>query len=185
MNCAGAPSQDTVTWHSIDWARCYREVGRLQARIVKATQEGRHGKVSALQWMPTHSFAAKALAVRRVTENKGGVTPGVDKETWSTPETKSHAVMTLKRHGYSPLPLRRIYIPKANGKLRPLGIPTIKDRAMQALHLMALEPIAETRADGCSYGFRKGRSTADAIAHCFNSLLTHQINFAIFLPDMS
>jgi len=166
----GAPSHDGVTWHSIDWAKCHREVRRLQARIVKATQEGRHGKVRALQWMLTHSFSGKALAVRRVTENKGGVTSGVDKQTWSTPEAKSQAVMTLKRHGYSPLPLRRIYIPKANGKLRPLGIPTIKDRAMQALYLMALEPIAETRADGGSHGFRKERSTADAIAHCFNSL---------------
>jgi RNA-directed DNA polymerase len=168
--CAGAPSHGEVTWHGIDWAKCYREVRRLQARIVKATQEGRQGKVRALQRMLTHSFAAKALAVRRVTENKGGVTPGVDKATWSTPEAKSHAVMTLRRHGYSPRPLRRIYIPKANGKLRPLEIPTIKDRAMQALYLMALEPVSETRADGCSHGFRKGRSTADAIAHCFNSL---------------
>ena len=168
--CAGPPSHGEVTWHGIHWAKCHRGVRRLQARIVKATQEGRHGKVKALQWMLTHSFAAKALAVRRVTENKGGLTPGVDKETWSTPEAKSQAVMTLRRHGYSPRPLRRIYIPKANGKLRPLGIPTIKDRAMQALYLMALEPVSETRADGCSHSFRQGRSTANAIAHCFNSL---------------
>jgi RNA-directed DNA polymerase len=142
----------------------------MQARIVKATRGNRHGKAKALQWMLPHSFAAKALAVRRVTENKGGVTPGVDQKTWSTPEAKSQAITTLRQHGYKPQPLRRVYIPKANGKLRPLGIPTIKDRVMQALHLMALEPVAETQADGCSHGFRKERSTADAIAHCFNAL---------------
>lgn len=76
--CAGAPSRESVTWHSIDWAKCHREVRRLQARIVKATREGKHGKVKALQWILTHSFSGKALAVRRVTENQGKKTPGVD-----------------------------------------------------------------------------------------------------------
>lgn len=169
-NCAGAPSHDGVTWHSIDWAQCHREVRRLQARIVKATKEGKHGKVKALQWMLTHSFSGKALAVKRVTENQGKRTPGVDRVTWSTPEAKSEAVLSLKRHGYRPRPLRRIYIPKANGKMRPLGIPTMKDRAMQALHLLALEPIAETTGDKNSYGFRPGRSVADAISQCHTAL---------------
>lgn len=168
--CAGAPSHESVNWHSIDWAACHREVRRLQARIVKATREGKHGKVKALQWVLTHSFSGKALAVRRVTENQGKKTPGVDGITWSTPEAKSQAMLSLKRRGYSPQPLKRVYIPKANGKMRPLGIPTIKDRAMQALYLLALEPVAETKADRCSFGFRPERSTADAIEQCFTAL---------------
>ncbi|HFX2805490.1 TPA: group II intron reverse transcriptase/maturase [Pseudomonas aeruginosa] len=168
--CAGAPSHESVTWHSIDWAKCHREVRRLQARIVKATREGKYGKAKSLQWILTHSFSGKALAVKRVTENQGKRTPGVDRVTWSTPETKSEAVLSLRRHGYRPRPLRRIYIPKANGKKRPLGIPTMRDRAMQALYLLALEPIAETTGDKDSYGFRPGRSVADAIRQCHTVL---------------
>ena len=165
-----ASSHREVDWHSIDWAKCYQTVRRLQARIVKATQEGRYNKVKALQWTLTHSFSAKALAVRRVTENQGKKTPGVDGKTWSTPAAKSQAIVSLKRRGYQPSPLRRVYIPKSNGKMRPLGIPTMKDRAMQALHLLALEPVAETTADKNSYGFRSERSTADAIEGCFIAL---------------
>jgi RNA-directed DNA polymerase len=108
--------------------------------------------------------------VRRVTENQGKRTAGVDGETWSTPGAKSAAIRALRRRGYRSKPLRRVYIPKSNGKKRPLGIPTMHDRAMQALYLLALEPIAETTADRNSYGFRSGRSTADAIEQCFNAL---------------
>ena len=136
--CAGAPSGRSQHWHGINWAECYREVRRLQARIVKATQEGRWGKVKALQWLLTHSFSGKALAVRRVTENQGSRTPGVDQVTWSTPNAKYQAIETMRRRGYAAQPLRRIYIPKSNGKQRPLGIPCMADRAMQALHLLAL-----------------------------------------------
>lgn len=157
-----APSHSGLAWHSIDWINAHKTVRRLQARIVKATREGKWGRVKALQHLLTHSLSAKVVAVRKVTENRGNKTAGVDKATWSTPEEKSAAVMSLKRRGYHPQPLRRIYIPKANGKLRPLGIPTMKDRAMQALYLLALEPVAETTADPNSYGFRPGRSTADA-----------------------
>lgn len=171
--CAGAPSHETVDWHSIDWARCYREVRRLQARIVKATREGRYSKVKSLQWMLTHSFSGKAIAVRRVTENRGKKTSGVDGVTWSTPKDKSQAVMSLKRRGYQPQPLNRVYIPKTNGKKRPLGIPTMKDRAMQALYLLALEPVAETTADQRSFGFRPERSTADALEQCY-LVLSHK-----------
>ncbi len=103
---------------------------RLQARIVKASQEGRWGKVKSLQHLLTHSFSGKELAVRRVTENQGKRTPGVDKETWGTPTKKAKAVESLRQHGYKPQPLRRIFIPKKNGKKRPLGIPTMRDRAM-------------------------------------------------------
>jgi RNA-directed DNA polymerase len=165
-----ASSREPVPWHSIDWVKCHQNVKRLQARIVKATEEGRWGKVKALQWLLTHSLSGKALAVKRVTENKGKKTPGVDGETWSTPESKTDAMKSLQRRGYQPQPLRRVYIPKSNGKQRPLGIPTMTDRAMQALYLLALDPVSETKADRNSYGFRKARSAHDALEQCFKSL---------------
>jgi len=167
---AGAFSHADGRWTAINWRQAHQNVRRLQARIVKATQAGRWGKVKALQRLLTHSFSGRALAVRRVTENQGKRTPGVDRQVWDTPEKKMKAIETLKRRGYQPLPLRRIYIPKSNGRLRPLSIPVMKDRAMQALYLLGLDPIAETTADPNSYGFRKGRSTADAIGQCFNAL---------------
>ena len=163
---ACAPSG--LGWQTINWVHAGRQVRKLQARIVKATQEGKRGKVKALQWLLTHSFSGKALAVKRVTENDGKKTPGVDRIIWNTSEAKTNAITSLQKRGYSPLPLRRVLIPKKNGKTRPLGIPVMKDRAMQALHLLALEPIAETTADRNSYGFRPGRSTADAGAQCFS-----------------
>ena len=162
---ACAPSG--MTWGCINWSDVQRQVRRLQARIVKALQVGWHNKVKALQWLLTHSFSGKALAVKRVTENKGKNTAGVDKVTWKTPEAKTNAIGSMKRRGYSPLPLRRVFILKKNGKQRPLGIPCMLDRAQQALHLLALEPIAETTADRNSYGFRPERSTADAGEQCF------------------
>ena len=169
---AGATSHGQVDWHAIDWRKANRNVRRLQTRIVKATQEGRWGKVKALQHLLTHSHSGKALAVRRVTENQGKCTPGVDGEIWDTPTKKANAVLSLRQRGYRPSPLRRIYIPKSSDpkKLRPLSIPTMEDRAMQALYLLALDPIAETMADLNSYGFRKERSTADAIEQCFKLL---------------
>ena len=157
---AGAFSSEEVNWHSINWKKAHRIVKRLQARIVKATQAGRWGKVKALQCLLTHSFSAKVLAIRRVTENQGKKTPGVDHQVWDTPEKKSQAIHQLRGHGYKPLPLKRVYTEKSNGRLRPLSIPAMKDRAMQALHLLALDPVAETTADPNSYGFRKDRSTA-------------------------
>ena len=162
---ARAPSG--MTWEGINWATVRAQVRGLQTRIVKATQAGGHNKAKALQWLLTHSFSGKALAVKRVTENKGRNTPGVDKVTWRTPVAKTNAIASLRRRGYSPLPLRRVFILKKNGKTRPLGIPVMKCRAMQALHLLALEPIAGTTADLHSYGFRPERSTADAGEQCF------------------
>jgi RNA-directed DNA polymerase len=161
-----APTNITNGWHEIDWYIVTRNVRRLQARIVKATKASKWRKVKSLQRILTRSFSGKAMAVRRVTENKGKNTPGVDGEIWDTPKKKMDAVHALRQRGYKAQPLRRIYIPKKNGKKRPLGIPTMKDRAMQALHLLALEPIAETTADPNSYGFRQERSVADAIQQC-------------------
>ncbi|GHO70429.1 hypothetical protein KSC_093210 [Ktedonobacter sp. SOSP1-52] len=110
---AGAASHSEMKWHQINWSAAHRNVRRLQARIVKATQEGKRGKVKALQRLLTHSFSGKALAVRRVTENQGKNTPGVDKDIWNTPEKKAKAIQSLKQRGYHPQPLKRVYIPKA------------------------------------------------------------------------
>lgn len=167
---AGAASRPTTGWHDIQWRAVHQNVRRLQARIVKATREGRHGKVKALQWLLTHSFSGKALAVKRVTENQGKRTPGVDGQCWSTPATKAKAVQQLHRRGYHAQPLRRVYLPKSNGRRRPLGIPTMKDRAQQALYLLALDPVAETTGDPNSYGFRTERATADALRQSFELL---------------
>jgi RNA-directed DNA polymerase len=167
---AGAASPALVDWHAIRWQKVHRDARRLQVRIGKAVRDGRWGKVQALQHLLTHSFSGKALAVRRVTENDGKRTPGVDGVIWNTPGKKARALGALRQRGYRPQPLRRVYIPKANGKRRPLGIPTMQDRAMQALYLLALDPVAETTADPNSYGFRQQRSCADAIERCFLTL---------------
>ena len=167
---AGAASDPSNHWREIDWRSVTGEVRRLQVRIVKAVETGRWGKVKSLQRLLTTSRSGKLLAVRRVTENQGRKTSGVDGESWDTPEKKKAAVATLHGRGYRPLPLRRIYIPKSKGKLRPLGIPTMKDWAMQALHLLALDPVAETIADQDSYGFRSKRRCADAISGCLKAL---------------
>jgi RNA-directed DNA polymerase len=167
---AGAPTDERTDWNSIDWKKVNRNVRRLQARIVKAVEEGRWGKVKALQRLLTHSFSGKALAVRRVTENQGKNTPGVDGEIWDTPQKKAEGLASLRQQGYRAQPLKRVYIPKRNGKKRPLGIPTMLDRAMQALYKLALDPIAEITGDPNSYGFRRERSQADAIEQCFTCL---------------
>jgi RNA-directed DNA polymerase len=166
----GAASHASIHWGDIDWRSVNRNVRRLQVRIVKAVEANRWGKVKVLQRLLTHSRDGKLLAVRRVTENQGRKTAGVDGIIWNTPAKKAAAVYAMRGRGYRPLPLRRIYIPKSNGKLRPLGIPTMKDRAMQALYLLALDPVAETTADVNSYGFRKQRSCADAIQGCYTAL---------------
>lgn len=166
----GATTDIPLAWHQINWRQAERNVRRLQTRIAQATQAGKWGKVKALQRLLTHSLSGKALAVRRVTENTGKRTPGVDGQTWKTPEQKAEAIQSLTGRGYRPLPSRRVYIPKSNGSRRPLSIPTMRDRAMQALDLLALDPVSETTADPNSYGFRRGRSTADAIEACFIAL---------------
>ena len=173
MNCSYeqcAPINEAQCWSNIDWKAAKRYVGSLQARIVKAVKQGRKGKVKSLQWLLTHSFYAKALAVKQVTENKGRKTSGVDGETWQSATKKWRAISSLKRSGYKASPLRRVFIPKSNGQKRPLGIPTMLDRGMQALYLLAVEPEVETNSDGNSFGFRKQRSCADAIEQCFKVL---------------
>ena len=167
-NDGSASSHLPSGWHTIDWRQVEQQVRTTQMRIAKATQESDWRRVKALQRLLVHSFGARALAVRRVTENQGKRTAGVDRELWDTPTCKWEAVSALKKQrGYRPLPLRRVYIPKANGKERPLGIPTMTDRARQALHLLSLEPVVESQSDPNSYGFRRNRSTADAMSQLF------------------
>jgi len=162
-----APETIVKNWKSINWKSIKQSVRSLQLRIAKATREGKHNKVKALQWMLTHSFTAKLLAVKRVTENSGKRTPGVDGVLWKTPTQKFLAALSLLRKNYKAKPLRRLFILKKNGKKRPLGIPTMTDRAYQALYLLALEPVSETLADKGSYGFRQKRSCHDAIERCY------------------
>ncbi|MGV8941760.1 MAG: group II intron reverse transcriptase/maturase [Lysobacter sp.] len=157
-------------WHSIDWCRVERSVRGLQVRIAKASRAGKWRRVKALQRLLTRSYCGKVLAVRRVTENQGSRTAGVDRELWKTPESRMEAIGRMQRRGYRPKPLRRVYIPKTNGESRPLGIPTMLDRAMQALHLLGLEPVSESTSDPNSYGFRRNRSTHDAMGQLFVSL---------------
>lgn len=122
---AGAPST-RVPWESINWKPVKTHIGRLQMRIAKAVREGHHHKAKALQWLLTHSYNAKLLAIRRVTQNQGKDTPGVDGIVWKTPQEKMQAVSEIKRQGYQPQPLKRIYIPKKDGRTkRPLSIPTV------------------------------------------------------------
>lgn len=161
-------------WKAIDWARAEGYVNRLQLRIVKAVEKENWNLVKRLQYLISNSFYAKALAVRKVTGNKGGKTSGVDKVLWTSDKQKYLAVHDLKIKGYSPLPTKRINIKKDNGSLRPLSIPTMKDRAMQTLFLYALQPIAETIGDKHSFGFRKYRSCADAMEQLFTVLSTRR-----------
>ena len=128
-------------WNQIDWEKAEEHVNRLQIRIVKATLEQKWRLVKRLQYLLTNSFYAKALAVKRVVTNKGKNTPGIDGELWKSDKDKGCAVKNLEIRTYHAKPLRRVYIEKFGKKeKRPLGIPTMGDRAMQALQLLACCP---------------------------------------------
>lgn len=158
-------------WKSINWNEAETYVNRLQVRIAKATQDKKWNTVKRLQYLLTHSYYAKALAVRKITTNKGKNTSGVDKEFWSTPASKMRGVLSLTDKNYKAKPLRRVFIEKKGKKAkRPLGIPCMYDRAMQALYALALDPVSEVTADTKSFGFRKGRSCQDACEYIFAAL---------------
>jgi RNA-directed DNA polymerase len=169
---AGAPSARKQNWNQVNWSLVQCLVNRLQMRIAEAVRQGRWHKVKALQYLLSRSFYAKMLAVKRIISNKGKRTPGIDGVIWKTHQQFWCAVLQLKTRGYKAQPLRRCWIPKSNGQQRPLGIPTMHDRAMQALYALALKPVAETLGDKHSYGFREKRSLHDAIKQCFISLAT-------------
>ena len=170
ISLIGAPLTSSLEWECISWKPTQKLVFRLQMRIAKAMKEKKYNKVKVLQRLLTRSYLAKSLAVRKVTSNKGAKTPGIDGQIWNTNKQKANAVLSLWHRGYNPQPVRRVYITKSNGKKRPLGIMTMKDRAMQALSLFALEPVVESKADLNSYGFRQYRNCADAIEQCFIAL---------------
>ncbi|MCP4131670.1 MAG: group II intron reverse transcriptase/maturase, partial [bacterium] len=156
-------SETQHQWDLIDWNEVERRVNKLQSRIAKAVKEGKPHLARRLQHLLANSFYAKLTAVKRVTSNKGKKTPGIDRQLWSTPASKWKAAVSLQSKGYKSLPLRRVFIEKkGKNKKRPLGIPTMYDRAMQALYALTLDPIAETIADRGSFGFRKHRSQKDA-----------------------
>lgn len=160
----------TGLWHAIHWRAIFKQVRRLQKRIAKATIANKWRLVRKLQRLLISCKAAKLLAVKRVTQNKGKNTAGIDGQRWTSPTVKYRAAMNLKTKGYQAKPLKRIYIPKSNGKLRPISIPVMGDRAMQALLWFALDPVAESTADSNSYGFRHNRAPRDALVQCFNVL---------------
>jgi len=160
----------TISWPQTNWGQPNKNVRRLQVRIAKAVSNSKWRKAKSLQHILTHSYSAKMLAVKRVTSNKGARTAGIDNVRWKTHKQKKQAVFRLKPRGYKAAALRRTYIRKKSGAMRPLSIPTMHDRAMQALYARALIPIAETTADPNSYAFRISRCCQDAIAQCFNAL---------------
>jgi RNA-directed DNA polymerase len=165
-------SGEATGWHQINWKKAYRFVRKTQLKIAQATKASDWRRVFRLQRLLAHSFYGRCMAVKRVTENRGRKTPGVDGETWSTPTAKWNAVKRLShKRGYQPRPLKRVWIPKpGKQEKRPLGIPTMLDRAMQALYLQGLEPVVESTSDPKSYGFRPDRSTADAMVELFHLL---------------
>ncbi len=157
-------------WSLIDWDKQKLIVSRIQARIVKAVKKGLKEKVRSLQRLLANSLASKLSAIKRVISNRGKRTPGIDNVLLDTPEKRWETLQKLNLRGYKATPLKRIYIPKKNGKKRPLGIPIMHDRVEQALDLAGLDPLSETNADTHSYGFRKLRSAWDAIGAVYNAL---------------
>lgn len=161
----------STQWEAVDWKKIEKDVNRLQSRIAKAIANGETNKAKRLQYLLTHSFSARAYAVKKVTTNHGKNTSGIDKRLWPTSTAKMKATLQLNNGRYKAKPLRRVYIAKKNKKKkRPLGIPTMYDRAMQTLYALSLEPIAETNGDSVSFGFRKGRSAKDACKQIFTVL---------------
>jgi len=160
-----------LDWNAIDWKKVNKQVRNLRQRIFRATLDGDWKKVRSLQKLMLRSHANVLESVRRVTPiNQGKKTPGVDKVVVKTPAERMKLVKDLTT--YTPWrakPVKRVYIPKANGKLRPLGIPVVRDRALQAIVKNALEPEWEARFESTSYGFRPGRSTHDAIERIFQA----------------
>ena len=155
-------------WNSIEWKEIEYRVNRLQTRIAKATKDKKWNLVKRLTYLLTHSHSAKLLSVRIVTQNRGKRTVGIDGELWTTASDKMQAALSLSDQHYRAHPLRRIYIPKpGKSSKRPLSIPTMRDRAMQALYALGLQPVAETTADPRSFGFRLFKCAQDASTYAF------------------
>jgi RNA-directed DNA polymerase len=161
----GTERHPDTSWNAIDWHQQERRVRNLRQRIFRATQAGDWKRVRSLQKLMLRSRANRMVSVRRVAQlNQGKKTPGVDKVLLKTPAARGRMVDHLAHYQlWRAKPARRVYIAKANGKLRPLGIPVMIDRCVQSMVKNALEPSWEARFEGCSYGFRPGRGCHDAI----------------------
>jgi RNA-directed DNA polymerase len=170
-NDIGAP-EPSLDWTAIDWSKVNRKVKNLRRRIYRATQEGQWNQVRSLKKLMMRSYSNLLLSTRRVTqENQGRRTAGIDGQTALAPEARAEIVQEMQGYKlWQVRPARRVYIPKASGKLRPLGIPVIKDRIAQAVVKNALEPNWEAQFEANSYGFRPGRSCHDAIEQSWNLL---------------
>ena len=188
MKAEQTDGREPMKWSSVDWTATEAVVRRIQDRIFRAAKAGDGTRVANLQKLLARSRSAKLLAIRQVTQrNAGRGTPGIDGVVCRTPEDRVALLESgLELKGYTPKPVRRVYIPKANGKgCRPLGIPTVKDRVMQAVVKLALEPEWETRFEANSYGFRPGRCTMDAIEAVFTALGQKGSSRWIFDADIS
>ena len=145
-------------YDDINWQQCRKELFRLQFEVLKAyrtNDKEKFNKIQQAQHSLTRSFAARCLAVRKVTSNSGKDTPGIDKVVYKTKKEKFDIIKEIKDLShYKAQPVRRVYISKSNNKLRPLGIPTMKDRIVQTLFHFAIDPIVEETTDSRSYGFR-------------------------------
>jgi RNA-directed DNA polymerase len=166
----GTEGHPTTDWNAINWPKVEGRVRNLRRRVFRASKEGDHRKVRSLQKLMLRSRANALQSVRRVTQrNVGKNTPGVDKLVVKTPKARSELVDRIRSYQpWKAKPARRVYVPKVNGKARPLGIPTIHDRVMQAIVKNALEPYWEARFEPASYGFRPGRSCHDAIEKIYS-----------------
>src|SRR5256714_3924705 len=162
-------TETQTDWNAITWRKAHRTVRNLRQRLFRATQEGNLKKVRSLQKLMLKSYSNRLVSVRRVAQiNAGKNTPGVDKLVIKTPATRGKMVDALAHSSlWKAKPVRRVYIPKANNRHRPLGIPVMLDRCLQAMVKNALEPAWEARFEGTSYGFRPGRSGHDAIGKIY------------------
>ncbi len=164
-----------LSWGAIQWETHERKVERMQQRIYQEARGQQWGKVRDLQHLLARSLSTRLLAVKRVTEeNAGRHTPGIDGRLWSRPADKVSLVETLSLRDYKPSPVRTTFIPKRDGTRRKLGIPTIRDRAMQCIVKMALEPEWEARFEPHSFGFRPRRSCLDAASNIYSSLVSRK-----------